>query len=214
MVDTSTLSRREALKSSMLLPFISGLTLAAGAVGAQVPSSAKALVSYFTRTGNTRVIASQIRRALGTDLFEIEPVEPYPEDYEATVTQAQNERDTGYEPPLKATLPNMGSYEVVFLGFPIWGMTAPPVIRSFLSAHDLSGKTVVPFITHGGYGLGQSLTVVAEHAPQARIIDGFSKQADQERETLTEVTRWLEGVQACFSLRSSIASQDAPAGFL
>ena len=73
--------------------------------------------------------------------------------------------------------------------------TAPLVVRSFLSAHDLSGKTLVPFITHGGYGLGQSLAVVAEHAPQARIIEGFSKQADQERQTLTEVTRWLQGIQ-------------------
>jgi hypothetical protein len=74
-------------------------------------------------------------------------------------------------------------------------MTAPAVIRSFLSRHDLSGKTLVPFITHGGYGLGQSLSVVAEHAPRARLLEGFSMQADQERETLSRVTRWLGGVQ-------------------
>jgi len=83
--------------------------------------------------------------------------------------------------------------ETVFLGFPIWGMTAPSVIRSFLSQHDLSGKTLVPFITHGGYGLG-NIAVVAEHAPGARLIDGFSKQCDQERETLREVTQWLGSV--------------------
>ena len=74
-------------------------------------------------------------------------------------------------------------------------MTAPSVIRSFLSGHDLSGKTVVPFITHGGYGLGQSLAVVAEHAPRARLLEGFAMQADQERETLSQVTRWLGGIQ-------------------
>jgi Flavodoxin len=73
-------------------------------------------------------------------------------------------------------------------------MTAPPVIRSFLSGHELSGKTLVPFITHGGYGIGQSLSVVAEHAPRARLVQGFSKQADQERETLMQVTRWLQGL--------------------
>jgi flavodoxin len=196
MTRTSIVSRRSLLQSSVLLSFMPELTIAAGTSSAQrIPSNGGVLVTYFTRTGNTRVIAGQIRRALGADLFEIEPAEPYPENYEETVIQAQNERDSGYEPPLKATLPNIDHYEVVFLGFPIWGMTAPPVIRSFLSAHDLAGKTLVPFITHGGYGLGQSLTVLAEHAREARIIEGFSKQADQERETLTEVTRWLQGVQ-------------------
>ena len=92
-------------------------------------------------------------------------------------------------------VPNIERYETVFLGFPIWGMSAPSVIRSFLSKHDLSGKTLVPFITHGGYGLGQSLSVVAEHAPQARLLEGFSLEADQERRTLEQVTSWLGGVQ-------------------
>lgn len=81
------------------------------------------------------------------------PLNPYPEDYEAQVAQAEDERQRSYEPTLQATVPDLPSYETVFLGFPIWGMTAPSVLRSFLSKHDLSGKTLVPFITHGGYGL-------------------------------------------------------------
>jgi hypothetical protein len=93
-------------------------------------------------------------------------------------------------------VPDVQSYEAVFLGFPIWGMTAPSIIRSFLSRHDLSGKTLVPFITHGGYGLGSSLAVVAEHAPRARLVQEFSKRCDQERETLREVTQWLGSVEA------------------
>ena len=153
------------------------------------------LVAYFTRTGNTRVIARQIRRALDADLFEIQPAEPYPEDYEETVAQATRERESGFEPPLAALVPDIERYETVFLGFPIWGMSAPSVIRSFLSKHDLSGKTLVPFITHGGYGLGNSLSVVGEHAPQARLLEGFSLEADQERRTLEQVTSWLGGIQ-------------------
>ena len=74
-------------------------------------------------------------------------------------------------------------------------MTTPPVIRSFLSGHDLAGTTLVPFVTHGGYGLGNSLSVVAEHAPQARLLEGFAMRADQERETLAQVTRWLDDVE-------------------
>jgi flavodoxin len=187
--------RREGL-SALLLGMTVDLGLDANRANAQAESgNATILVASFTRTGNTRVIARQIRRALGADLFEIEPAEPYPEDYEETVAQATRERESGFEPPLAALAPNMARYETVFLGFPIWGMSAPSVIRSFLSNHDLQGKTLIPFITHGGYGLGQSLSVVAEHAPQARLLEGFSMEADQERRTLEQVTSWLGGVQ-------------------
>lgn len=198
MARSANLSRRKALQSSILVSLMAGLSLQATSSSPsaqQIPSRSKVLVAYFSRTGNTRVVAGQIRRALGADLFEIQPAEPYSDDYEATVSQAQKERDTGYEPPLQGTVPNIGTYDVIFLGFPIWGMTAPPVIRSFLSGHNLAEKTLVPFITHGGYGVGQSLAIVAQHAPQARLVAGFSKQADQERETLAQVTRWLAGVQ-------------------
>lgn len=117
-----------------------------------------------------------IVRALDATLFQIVPAAAYPEDYEAQVAQAE-ERQRGYEPPLQARVPDQSSYETVFLGFPIWGMTAPSVIRSLLSQHDLSGKTLVPFIAHGGYGLGNSLAVIAEHALGARLIDGFPNNA-------------------------------------
>ena len=168
-----------------------------GEVRAQTqPAGSRVLVAYFTRTGNTRLIATQISRALGGTLFRISPATPYPEDYEAQVAQAESERERAYEPPLKETLPDLASYAGIFLGFPIWGMTAPAVIRSFLSKHDVSGKTLVPFITHGGYGLGSSLDVVAAHAPGAHLVEGFSRRCDQEREILQEVTAWLGKVQA------------------
>lgn len=191
----SRLSRREALRRSILLSATAGPVVSAGSsVAGERPSGTRTLVAYFSRTGNTRVIAGQVRRARDADLFEIRPAEAYPEDYAATVRQAQRERDAGHEPPLTATLPDVAAYETVFLGFPVWGMTAPPVVRSFLSRHDLSGKTLVPFVTHGGYGLGSSLSVVAGHAPRARLLDGLAMRADQERDTLARVTRWLDDV--------------------
>jgi flavodoxin len=183
-----------------LLGSIASMALAASAseAAAQTPTrqsvGSKVLVVYFTRTGNTRVIARQIQRALRADLFEIEAADPYPEDYEQTVAQAVRERDSGFRPPLEAGVPGIGGYETVFLGFPIWGETAPPMIRSFLSQHDLSGKTLMPFITHGGYGPGSSMKVVREHAPRASVLNPFVMEADQERRTLTQVSRWLSGV--------------------
>jgi len=149
------------------------------------------LVAYFTRSGNTRVIAEYLKRTLNSDLVEIVPAEPYPEDYQATVDQARHERDAGFEPPLKAEAQTLAACDTVFLGFPIWGETAPPVIHSFLRAQDLTGKTVRPFITHGGYGLGGSLSVLATHAPGAQILAPFVMEADQERRTINLVTEWL-----------------------
>lgn len=154
-------------------------------------AGSRMLVAYFSRSGNTRVVAGLVHRGLGTDLFEIRPASAYPEDYLETVEQAKQERDRGFEPSLEAKVSNMAVYDTVYLGFPIWGETAPPVIRSFLKAHDLSGKTLIPFVTHGGYGLGSSQSVLASHAPKARLRTGFSMQADQERKTMDLVKGWL-----------------------
>jgi flavodoxin len=154
------------------------------------------LVAYFSRSGNTRVVASLIQRARGADIFEIRPARPYPDEYLETVEQARKERDNGFKPALAAKVPRIGDYDTVFLGFPIWGETAPPVIRSFLSEHDLSSKTLIPFVTHGGYGLGSSMAVLASHAPKARLLAGFTMEAGQERRTMERVTSWLSDVKA------------------
>ena len=154
-------------------------------------SDSPVLVAYFSRSGNTRVVAGLIQRAARAQLFEIMPANVYPDEYLATVEQARQERARDFEPALAAKVHDIGDYHSVFLGFPVWGETAPPVIRSFLSSHDLSGKTLIPFITHGGYGLGDSLSVLASHARNARLLEGFAMQADQERKTMEQVSSWL-----------------------
>jgi flavodoxin len=190
MTSITTMSRRQVITRSMLLPLAAGVTTADAGSSASAAAS-DVLVAYFTRTGNTRLIATQISHNLKATLFQIVPADAYPEDYEAQVAQAEDERQRGYQPPLREHLPDLQSYKTVFLGFPIWGMTAPAIIRTFLAEHYVSRKTLVPFITHGGYGLGNSLAVVAEHAPGARLAEVWSKECDQERETLRQVTEWL-----------------------
>ncbi|MGX7896068.1 flavodoxin [Tsuneonella sp. HG222] len=194
MTTPSDLSRRTLLAMPAILTMTAGAAACAQPASIAAGGSSRLLVAFFTRSGNTRVIAGTIQRALNANLFEIQPARPYPADYEETVAQAEGERDRGYEPPLAAAVPNLRSYESIFLGFPIWGETAPPIIRSFLRAHDLSGRTLRPFITHGGYGLGNSLAVLAEHAPGVRIEAPFVMEADQERRTLTQVRGWLDQV--------------------
>lgn len=186
-----SISRRDLVLSAVTL----GAAATVTRTGAQSSGSAT-LVAYLSRSGNTRVIAGQISRALDTDLFEIRAAKLYPEDYEEMVAQAERERQTGLEPALAETVANLTAYDTLFLGFPIWGMTAPSVVRSFLSSHDLRGKRLIPFITHGGYGVGSSLDVVARHSPGATLIAGLVMEADQERRTMETVSAWLASVPA------------------
>jgi flavodoxin len=186
--------RRAFLRGALSAPLAAALDVSPALASQGSGVTPGVLVAYFSRSGNTRVIAGQIRRAHGARLFEIVPTTPYPEDYEATVRQAQQERDSGFQPPLSATVPDFASCRVMFLGFPIWGMSVPPVVRSFLARHDTAGKTVVPFITHGGYGRGDSASVLNALAPRARLLEGFVIEADQERRTLEQVTRWLGSI--------------------
>ena len=187
----------DALSCRVLLGAPPALALgsAAGAEpkGARRAAPGTTLVAFFTRSGNTRVIAGTLQRDLGADLFEIAPATPYSADYEATVEQARLERDRGVEPALAGRVERIDGYRTIYLGFPIWGETAPPVIRSFLPAHDLEGRTLRPFITHGGYGQGDSLSVLKSHAPGARIGASFVLEADQERRTIKQVKGWLDG---------------------
>lgn len=175
-----------ALASAPLLSFADTQT------GSEAPrSGSRTLVAYFSRSGNTRVVAGLIQRGLGADLFEIRPANAYPEDYLQTVEQARQERDSGFEPELESKVRALADYDTVYLGFPIWGETAPPIVRAFLSAHDLSGKTLVPFTTHGGYGLGNSRSVIAAHAPKSRLMEGFVMEGEQERKTMERVNEWI-----------------------
>lgn len=189
MSDTPAFSRRAMLATPALLAFGSSSACAQDS-GASAKGS-NILVAYLSRSGNTRVIAETLQRELRADLFEIRTATPYPADYEAHVGQATRERDNNLEPPLAALVDDIAAYTEVYLGFPIWGQTAPAPIRTFLKTHNLSGKTLRPFITHGGFGIGSAATVLSTHAPSARIQDRFVLEADQERRTLNQIRSWL-----------------------
>jgi len=133
----------------------------------------KILVAYYSWSGNTREIASQIQKATGGDIVEIQPVVPYSSDYDTVTKQAKQEIESGYKPALKTKIDNINSYDVVFIGSPIWWGTIAPPVATFLSEYDLSGKTVVPFVTHGGGGQGRSFDDIAKLCPQSTILNGI-----------------------------------------
>lgn len=187
----TNISRRTVLVTSVALSAAASTAACAQSTDQAEPSGSQTLVAFFTRSGNTQVIAGTVHRLLGTALFQIRPRTPYPEDYEATVAQAEDERRRGYLPALEAQAPGFASYQTVYLGFPIWGETIPVVVRSFLKSHDWSGKTLRPFITHGGYGPGDAMELVRSLAPAAKVVEPFVMEADQERRTLNQVKGWL-----------------------
>jgi flavodoxin len=167
------------------------------------------LIVYLSRTNNTKAIAEIIHQNVGGTLVALELQNPYPENYKAIVDQVARENETGFLPPLKTRIDNIKQYEVVFVGFPTWGMQLPPPMKSFLKQYDLTGKTVVPFNTNAGYGVGSSFHTVKNLCPTSKVLEGFSTKGGIERDGILfviegekakqakdEVTNWLEGIKA------------------
>ena len=160
-----------------------------------VAAEGKALVAFFSRTGNTRKIATMIQAGVGGDLFEIQTIVPYPSDYEAVKAQAMREQESGFKPALKGQVRNFDSYQVIFLGYPIWWAKIPPPIASFLSQYSFSGKTIVPFCTHQGSHFGQTLSDIRKLCPQANLADGLAVWGRDVDNSHQEVSQWLQTVK-------------------
>jgi flavodoxin len=153
-----------------------------------------ALSAYFSHSGNTRVIAHLIHENIGGDILEIVPVDPYPHDYDEVVEQARKELDKDYRPRLKTKVGNMGSYNVVFVGYPNWWGTIPRPVATFLTEYDFSGKTIAPFCTHEGSRFGRSVTDIRELCPQSTILDGLAVRGSDVKNAQNEVSRWLREI--------------------
>ena len=140
------------------------------------------LIVYFSRTGNTQAVAGLIHEEVGGNVVKLEPETPYPEDYDEIVAQVDRENETGFLPPLKTRIANFQHFSTVFIGFPTWDMQLPPPVKSFLNTYDLSDKTVIPFNTHGGYGVGSSLQQIENLCPNSNILKAFSTRGGLERD--------------------------------
>ena len=149
------------------------------------------LVAYFSRSGNTRKIADLIHQEVGGTIHEIRPKAPYPNAYNAVVDQAKKEIQAGYKPALQSTLDHVESYDTIFVGSPNWWDTIAPPVATFLSEYDLSGKTIVPFCTHGGGGLGRIGTDIARLCPQSTTLSSFEIYGSGGEDAQARVSAWL-----------------------
>ena len=142
-------------------------------------------------TGNTGVVADMIAQATGADLFSIRTVEQYPDTYDATIDQGQQEQSDGARPELATHLENLDSYDTIFLGFPNWWGDMPMAVYSFLDEVDLSGKTVIPFVTSGGSGFSNIISTIQQMEPQATVQEGLSISGSSATGAQQQVESWL-----------------------
>jgi flavodoxin len=166
----------------------------------------KCLIAYFSRkgnnyvdgsiknlsVGNTEVAAGIIQKLTDGDSFKIDTVKAYPADYDETTRVAQAELRAKARPELQGRVANMDEYELIFLGYPNWWGTMPMAVHAFLEAYEFSGKTIVPFCTHEGSGLGHSEGDIKKLCPAAKVAKGLAIQGGSVQKAQSAISDWLQ----------------------
>ena len=153
------------------------------------------LVAYFSASGVTAKVAESLSEAIGADLYEIEPEVPYTkEDLDWMDKQSRSTiemNDPASRPAIAGKRDNMDEYDTVFVGFPVWWYVAPTIINTFLESYDLIGKTIIPFATSGGSGMGKTNEKLQPSCPNSKLIEGkvFKKSASK-----SELAAWVDGL--------------------
>lgn len=154
----------------------------------------KILVAYFSWSGNTETLAGMVQAETGGDLFEITPEPPYTEDYNTLLDVAQAEQRDNARPAVAGEVENWEDYDTVFVGYPNWWGDAPMLILSFLESYDCTGKTIVPFATSGGGGLGRGVDSITASAAGATVLEGFHVGGSSVDGAAADVAAWIDGL--------------------
>ncbi len=166
----------------------------------------KCLIAYYSRkgqnyvsgrlvdlkVGNTEVVANMIQKITGGVLFHIESVTAYSKDYAEATEVARNELRAKARPKLTGQVENMGAYDMIFLGYPNWWGTMPMPVFTFLESYDFSGKTIVPFCTHEGSGLGHTEQDIAKACPKAAVLTGIAIHGTNAGSAEPDVSKWID----------------------
>lgn len=217
---TQQLSRRAALRAAALgaaglSAALAGCsstdtpaaTSTAPAAGTTTPLStgSRTLVAFFSRAGenyyyggrtnldvgNTEVVAGMIRDRTGADLYKIEAADPYPDSYDEAVDRNSQEQDSNALPAIAVAPPDIGQYDVVILGSPVWSSRAPRIMSTFIDSVDLGGKTVLPLVTYAVSGMSGIDDFYREALTNATVERGLAVQGEEVREAGTDIDNWL-----------------------
>ena len=159
----------------------------------------KKLVVYYSYTGHTKMIAESIQKKLGCDILEIKPVKPYSTDYQTVVDEEQNNESAKRTPEIEPIDIDLNKYEEIILGSPVWWYTIVPVIRTFLTENDLSGKIIKPYATNAGW-LGRTFKEIEKLCPNSKVENGMNivfTEDYNENQLVTspnEVDNWINSL--------------------
>lgn len=154
-------------------------------------SDKKVLVAYYSWSGNTKAVAEKIAATTNATMFEIQPKTPYSKDYNTVINQVQEEKNKGFIPEIVSN-GDIKDYDIIFIGTPVWWYTASDPVQTFIKNNDFSGKTIVPFCTHGGGGASNTYTAMQKLAPNAKFVEGFTSY--EKTATKTEIQKWINGL--------------------
>ena len=146
------------------------------------------------KLGNTQFMAYKISENTGADIFRINPKVAYPTDHNELLAAAQEEIRTNARPEIDGTIENFDSYDVVFVGYPNWNSDMPYIMYTFFETYDFSGKTIIPFNTHGGSGFSNTQQTIADLEPDATMIEGKSISRNDIANSEQDIIDWLDSI--------------------
>lgn len=158
-----------------------------------INNDSKVLIVYYSRTGNTEELAKIISDKVNGDLFKIETVKEYPSEYQEMTDVAQEEKNNNTRPVIKETR-SVREYDTVFIGCPIWWGTCPMAMFTYIESQDFTGKTIIPFTTSGGSGLGTVEDDIKESSNAKNYLKGFTVSGSNVDNYSDSVTDWLESI--------------------
>ncbi|RAJ60656.1 flavodoxin [Streptomyces sp. Amel2xB2] len=169
-------------------------------------SGPRVLLAYFSRTGenywnggrrdlkvgNTKTLARLIADRIDCDTYEIVAADPYPEAYDPTVERNSAEQDDDARPAIARDLPDLGKYDTVLLGSPVWGSRAPMIMSTFVEKADLAGKTLLPFVTYAVSGMSGIDDDYRTALPDSTVLDGLALRGEEAADAGTELDGWIK----------------------
>lgn len=178
------------MKKIMIIVFLMTMVM-----GMQAQTGHRILVTYFSWSGSTKALAEEIQRQTNADIYRIEPLVPYTDDYQTLAYEISNkEKENNARPALKDTLQTLNDYDIVFVGCPVWWFDAPMIIHSFLECkiYDFRGKTIIPFCTYAT-ATYETLNDIINATPDSEHLDGFGTRGSQSYNSQT-IKSWLDRI--------------------
>lgn len=162
--------------------------------GVDASSGASRVIADEKLQGNTQYVASVIQQLTGGELFEIKTVHTYPGSHKELIDAAKKENEDNARPKLATHITDLNDYDVVFIGFPNWWYDMPMPLYTFFDEYDFSGKTIVPFCTHGGSRFSQAVQTIRKLEKEATVLDGYAISRDRVGESKPNVLNWLKRI--------------------